>query len=199
MAALDMHLLNLVDYRPVDYVKKEHNGFPKQQTFDEVYGDYTTQPAIDAVILYPWDTGYEGNGTLDPSRLHSGFGSVTFPNKGDTPVITGRYAQWVRGGCNPRGRYGCAALSLDQVKPSCGCRNSTNSTNIANLLNYHAQLANATDLTSSACYSIIPVDIWTSVGSLGAILDTIAMLDTSKIEVVGLDALVAMVRKNVHH
>ena len=197
MAALDLHLLNLVDYRPVDYVKKEHPGFPKQQTFDEVYGDYTAQPAIDAVILYPWDTGYEGNGTLDPSRLHSGFGSVTFPNSGDTPVITGRYAQWVSDGkCTPRGRYGCAALSLDQVKPSCGCRNSTN---IANLLNDHAQLTNATDLTSSACYSIIPVDIWTSVGSLGAILDSIAMLDMSKIEVVGLDSLVAMVRQNVHH
>jgi len=47
------------------------------------------------------------------------------------------------------------------------------------------------------CYSIVPVDVWTSVGSLAAILDTIAQLDTAKIEVVGLDTLVALVRKHV--
>lgn len=82
------------------------------------------------------------------------------------------------------------------VRPSCACRNSTN---IANLLNDHAQLANATEPTSSACYSIIPVDVWTSVGTLAAILDTIALLNTSTIEVIGLDSLVAKVRKNVHH
>jgi len=41
------------------------------------------------------------------------------------------------------------------------------------------------------------VDVWTSVGSLAAILDTIAQLDTAKIEVVGLDTLVALVRKHV--
>ena len=197
MAAADLHILNLVDYRPKDYVLPNHPGFPKQQTFDEVYGDYTAQPAIDAVVLYPWDTGYEGNGTLDPSRLASGFGSVTFPNGGDTPVITGRAAQWVQDGkCVPHGRYGCGASSLSQVKPSCGCRNSTN---VANLLNDHAALANATDLSSSACYSIIPANVWTSVGSLPAILDTISQLDETKVEVVGLDTLVAMIRKHVHH
>ena len=60
-------------------------------------------------------------------------------------------------------------------------------------------MTNATDLSSSACYSIIPADVWTSVGSLPAILDTISQLDKTKVEVVGLDTLVAMVRKHVHH
>ena len=41
--------------------------------------------------------------------------------------------------------------------------------------------------------------MWTSVGSLSAILDTISQLDETKVEVVGLDTLVAMVRKHVHH
>ena len=57
MAALDMHILNLIDYRPSDYNQANHSGFPVQQTVEQVYGDYAEQSAVDGIVLYPWDTG----------------------------------------------------------------------------------------------------------------------------------------------
>jgi len=111
-----------------------------------------------------------------------------------TPIVTGRAALWTQAGCVPTGRYGCGAETFASIRPSCGCRNASN---IANLLNDHASFPNASDPSSSASYSIIPVDVWTLVGTVQAVLDTIHQLDNTKIEVVGIDALVKMIRENV--
>jgi len=175
MADLDMHILNLVDFKPQDYDQPSHPLFPKQESFNDVYRPYMQQSAVDAVFLYPWDTGYEGNGTI--------FGSITFlENK---PIITGRASLWQEGGCTPRGRYG-----------SSGCRNTTN---VANLLNDHAASAGGKNETLSSGYSVVPVNVWTEVGTVSAVLDVIGQLDKDNIEVVAPDVLTLLIQTNVKH
>ena len=78
-------------------------GFPAAESFGEVYGPYLRQPAIESIFLYPWDTGYEGNGTEK--------GSITWVE--GKPVITGRVSLWQEDGCTPKGGFG-----------SPGCRNA---------------------------------------------------------------------------
>jgi hypothetical protein len=247
MAALDMNILNLVDYRPTDYVPqaprpagqrpvppcpagwwtpapgKCEQGCPSgaqgrdpatgrclcgkptgpdakclpgfdciggqchgpkgkgppaarpgtfgNETFADVYGPYARQPAIDALFLYPWDTGYEGNGSEK--------GSITWVE--GKPVITGRVAQWLEtekgGPCRPTGPVGHP-----------GCRNTTD---VANLLN-----SMKPDLSSSDGYSLVPVNVWTSVGDVKSVLEVVAQLGPH-IEVVAADVFVKLITANV--
>jgi hypothetical protein len=64
------------------------------------------------------------------------------------------------------------------------------------LLNAQAALPNGTDPSSSAAYSIVPVDVWTTVGDVSAVLDVVKQLDLSRIEVVGADVLAQRIRLN---
>ena len=164
MAQLDMHILNLIDFRPSDYATNI--------TTEELYMPYMQQDAIHALFLYPWDTGYEGNGTCK--------GSITWAN--DKPIITGRVALWQSDGCVPTGAFG-----------SSGCRNVTN---VANWLNQQAKKLNGTDPTSSSSYSVVPVDVWTQVGDVSSVLKVTELLGPD-IEVVSADVLITLIQKNV--
>ena len=145
-------------------------GFPAAESFAEVYGPYLRQSAIDAIFLYPWDTGYEGNGTEK--------GSITWVE--GKPVITGRVSLWQEGvGCTPQGLFGDP-----------GCRNTTQ---VANLLN-----SLKPDPTRSTGYSVVPVDVWTTVGDVASVQDVVAHL-APHIEVVAADVFVELVRQNVEH
>ena len=165
--------LHCVGGECVDPAPSPHHGaapgFPQAETFADVYGPYMRQPAIDALLLYPWDTGYEGNG--------SETGSITWVE--GKPVITGRISLWQEDGCTPSGTFGKA-----------GCRNATN---VARWLN-----TMAADPTSSAGYSVVPVDVWTSVGDVAAVLDVVAQL-APHVEVVAIDVLVELIRRHVQH
>ena len=166
MAALDIHILNLIDYRPDNY--------RATISMYELYLPCMQQPTIEAMFLYPWDTGYEGNGTEK--------GSITWVN--GKPIITGRIALWQTDGCKPTGMFG-----------SSGCRNTIN---VANFLNAQAAQANGTDASSSAAYSVVLVDVWTTVGDVAAVMDVIARLRPN-VKVVPADVLVKLIRQNGNH
>eukprot|EP01043_Picozoa_sp_COSAG02_P044583 COSAG02_NODE_3995_length_5939_cov_3.184621_5_plen_168_part_00 len=145
-------------------------GFPAAESFAEVYGAYLRQPAIDAIFLYPWDTGYEGNGTEK--------GSITWVE--GKPVITGRVSLWQGGAdCAPKGTFG-----------DTGCRNTTQVANFINSLK--------PDPTRSAGYSVVPVNVWTTVGDVASVQEVVAHL-APHIQVVAADVFVELVRNTVKH
>lgn len=112
----------------------------------------------------------EGNGTEK--------GSITWVE--GKPVITGRVSLWQEGvGCTPKGAFGDP-----------GCRNTTQ---VANLLN-----SLKPDVTSSTGYSLVPVDVWTTVGDVASVKEVVAHL-APHIEVVAADVFAELVRKNVQH
>ena len=54
------------------------------------------------------------------------------------------------------------------------------------------------DPTSAAGYSVVPVDVWTSVGDVAAVLDVVAQL-APHVKVVAIDVLVELIRRHVEH
>ena len=146
MRLLDMDTINFIDYKYSDYADKN-------ETWQEVYRPYANESQIKSIWLYPFDTAYEGNGTVK--------GSIQWLE--GTPIITGRALMDV-------GYVPCQ----DTPTPS-GSANCRTVEQIAHILNEQK-----VDPTSSAGYSLIPISVFSTyngTGSMASIAQVMSLLE----------------------